>query len=309
MSVLMRKLWACLIVLLCVPALQAATQVPSAQLSAAEKSAVDAMVLPVPPAWVGDLDGMRERRTVRILVPYSKTFYLLDRGRQHGIVFEFGRAFEEWLNKTRPLGHKAQRWQVIFIPTARNELMPKLLAGYGDIAAGGLTVTEARLQTVDFSDPVVKDVSEGIVTGPGAPVINKLEDLAGQDVYVRPSSSYFEHLLALNTRFEAQGLEPVNIMPVNENLETEDILQMVNAGLFGITVADSYIAELWQPLYTDLLIHDAFYLQQGNQLSWALRKNSPQLLQAANEFIKGHKMGTEFGNIMLKRYFKKISGC
>lgn len=56
-------------------------ELPPAQLSAQEESEVDAMVLPVPQAWVGDFDGMRERRMVRILVPYSKTFYLIDRGR------------------------------------------------------------------------------------------------------------------------------------------------------------------------------------------------------------------------------------
>ena len=107
-----------------------------AQLSAQEESDIDAMVLPVPPAWVGDFDGMRERRMVRILVPYSKTFYLVDRGRQEGITYAFGKAFETWLNKNQPFADKAQRWQVMFLPTARNELLPKLLAGDGDIAAG-----------------------------------------------------------------------------------------------------------------------------------------------------------------------------
>lgn len=277
---------------------------PPAQLSAAEQSEVDAMVLPVPPAWIGDLDGMRASRTVRILVPYSKTFYMVDRGQQQGVAYEYGKAFETWLNAKRPLGKKSQRWQVMFIPTARNELLPRLLAGDGDIAAGGLTQTAGRLQTVDFSEPVYSDVHEVFVTGPGAPKLTRLEDLAGQEVYVRPSSSYFEHLLALSKRLEAQGLAPLEVMPANENLETEDLLQMVNAGLLGITVADSYIAQLWQPLYSDLAIHDGFPLHTGGKVGWALRKNSPQLLSALNEFNKSHKVGSEFGNIMQRRYFK-----
>ncbi|WP_394354771.1 transglycosylase SLT domain-containing protein [Aquipseudomonas alcaligenes] len=277
---------------------------PPAQLSAAEKSEVDAMVLPVPPAWIGDLDGMRASRTVRILVPYSKTFYMVDRGQQQGVAYEYGKAFEAWLNAKRPLGKKSQRWQVMFIPTARNELLPKLLAGYGDIAAGGLTQTTGRLQTVDFTDPVYSDVHEVFVTGQDSPKLTRIEDLAGQEVYVRPSSSYFEHLVELNQRFEAQGLAPLKIMPANENLETEDLLQMVNAGLFGITVADGHIAQLWQPLYSDLVIHDGFPLHKGGKLGWALRKNSPQLLAALNDFNKSHKIGSEFGNIMMRRYFK-----
>lgn len=281
-----------------------AENLPPAQLTATEESEVDAMVLPVPPAWIGDLNGMRESRTVRILVPYSKTFYLVDRGRQQGIAYEYGKALEKWLNQNQPFAQKTLRWQVMFIPTARNELLPRLLSGYGDIAAGGLTITAGRRQTVDFVDPAISDVRETIVTGPGAPAIARLEDLAGQEVWVRPSSSYFEHLVALNQRFKEQGLAPVKVMPANENLETEDLLQMVNAGLYGITVADRYIAELWQPLYTDMLIHDRFYLHEGGQAGWAIRKNSPQLMAALNAFTKQHKSGTEFGNIMIKRYFK-----
>lgn len=277
---------------------------PPAQLSAAEQSEVDAMVLPAPPAWIGDLDDMRASRVVRILVPYSKTFYMIDRGQQQGVAYEYGKAFEAWLNAKRPLGKKSQRWQVMFIPTARHELLPKLLAGYGDIAAGGLTQTAGRMQTVDFSDPVYSDGQEVFVTGPGAPQLRRIEDLAGQEVYVRPSSSYFEHLVELNKRFEAQGLAPLKIMPANENLETEDLLQMVNAGLFGITVADHHIAKLWQPLFSDLRLHEDFPLSRGGKLGWALRKNSPQLKAALNEFIQKHKVGSEFGNIMIRRYFK-----
>ena len=280
---------------------------PPPQLSVSETSEVDAMVLPVPPAMIGDLDSMQKTRTVRILVPYSKTFYQVDRGKQQGIAYEYGKAFEKWLNKHKPFAEKSHSWRVMFIPTARNELLPKLLAGIGDLAAGGLTVTEGRLQTVDFSDPVSNDVKEAIVTGPESPTISRLEDLSAQEVFVRPSSSYFEHLVALNQRFQEQGLAPIKIMPANENLETEDLLQMINAGLYGITIADRYIAELWRPLYTELQIKEGFYLHEGGELSWALRKNSPQLKQALNAFTKEHKIGTEFGNIMQRRFFKNTS--
>ena len=36
--------------------------------------------LPALKAWTGDLDGMKSRRVVRILVPYSKTIYFIDKG-------------------------------------------------------------------------------------------------------------------------------------------------------------------------------------------------------------------------------------
>ena len=119
---------------------------------------------------------------------------------------------------------------------------------------------------------------------------------------MRASSSYFEHLVALNERFKAQGLAPVKIMPANENLETEDLLQMVNAGLYGMTVADQHIAQLWQSLYTDMQIQAGVYLHQGGKLSWALRKSSPQFQQVLSAFVKEHKIGSEFGNISMRRF-------
>lgn len=278
---------------------------PPDHLNSTEESEVDAMVLPLPPPRLGDLAAMREIRAVRILVPYSKTFYLLDRGQQLGVTYEYGKAFENWLNKHRPLSGKSMRWHVVFIPTVRDQLFPRLLSGLGDIAAGALTITSKRLKFVDFSEPVVSDVREMIVTGPDSPRIVKLEDLAGQEVYVHKSSSYFEHLLALNQRFKAEGLAPIKIIPANTNLEPEDLLQMVNAGLLGITVVDDHIAELWRPLYTGLVIHDEFALHEGGDIGWALRKNSPELKQALDQFTRQHKLGTEFGNIMQRHFFSK----
>jgi len=32
--------------------------------------------------WIGDFDQMAEKRQIRVLVAFSKTFYFLDRGRQ-----------------------------------------------------------------------------------------------------------------------------------------------------------------------------------------------------------------------------------
>ncbi|MFZ6048963.1 transglycosylase SLT domain-containing protein [Pseudomonas sp. CR3202] len=281
-----------------------AEDLPSVELSAAEEAEVDAMVLPVPRIWTGDFKGMRERRLVRILVPYSKTFYAVDRGRQLGISYEIGRAFVDWLDKKYPLKSKSLRWRVLFIPVARNELLPKLVAGVGDVSAGGLAITGTRLEAVDFSEPFAKGIREALVTGPGSQPLTKIEDLSGMEITVRPSSSYYEHLLALNEDFEKRGLAPVKIKPADENLESEDLLEMVNAGLIGATVIDRYIAEIWQSMLTQLVIHDAFYLRDDTEIAWAVRKGSPQLLKVLSEFAKGHKLGTAFGNALRNKYVK-----
>ncbi len=275
---------------------------PNVELTPAEETEIDAMVLSVPNTWIGDLDGMRKRRLVRVLVPYSKTFYHIDRGRQGGTAYETGKALEDWLNKKQPFQNKSLRWRVMFIPVARDKLMPSLLEGIGDIAAGGLSITAGRLKTVDFATPFATGIRETLISGPHGKPIGKLEELAGEEVMVRASSSYFEHLNDLNLQFKEQGLEAIKVIPADENLESEDLLEMVNAGLINATVVDRYLAAIWQPLYKDMVVHDEFYLRKDSELAWAIRKNSPQLKAMLAGFVKQHKVGTVFGNTLVNRY-------
>jgi len=53
---------------------QAKPAAPAA--SAAAKAAHGALIRP----WTGDLDGMVKRRVIRVLTPYSKTHYFVDKG-------------------------------------------------------------------------------------------------------------------------------------------------------------------------------------------------------------------------------------
>ncbi|MGF6090517.1 transglycosylase SLT domain-containing protein [Pseudomonas sp. 18173] len=286
---------------------QTLPELPAVALTPAEEAEVQSLVLPVPEDWLGDFEGMRERRLIRILVPYSKTFFELDRGRQRGLAYELGKGLEAWLNKTQPYAKKSMQWRVMFIPTARNELMPKLAKGVGDIAAGGLTITDERLKAVDFSDPFAVNIPEVLVTGPGSKPFAKIEDLAGQEVTVRASSSYYEHLQALNASFKEKGLAPIELKAADENLESEDLLQMVNAGLLKATVVDRYIAVIWSPLYTDMKVHDKAFLHENSQFAWAIRKDSPQLKSQLAGFVKTHKVGTTFGNSLRTKYVTNSS--
>jgi len=299
-----------LVVLLCwldTALAQNPPDLPPVELTAAETAEVQKLVLPVLPDWTGDFEGMRERRLIRVLVPYSKTFFELDRGRQRGLTYELGKGLEAWLNKTQPYAKKSMQWRVMFIPTPRNELMPKLMEGVGDIAAGGLTVTEARLKDVDFTDPFAVNIPEILVSAPGSKPLQKLEDLSGQEITVRASSSYYEHLQALSTSFKEQGLAPIDLKAADENLESEDLLQMVNAGLLKATVVDRYIAKIWAPLYTDMKIHDEIALHDNSEFAWAIRKDSPQLKSQLAEFVKTHKVGTTFGNSLRTKYVTNSS--
>ena len=250
--------------------------------------------------WSGDFDGMVARRRIRALVPYSRTFYFLDGGTQRGLTYELLKAFEERLNADLGLG--AVDVEVVVIPVSRDRLIPGLLEGLGDIAAGNLTITPEREALVDFSRPILTDVSEILVTGPSAPEVAALDDLSGATVHVRRSSSYYSSLLRLSTAFDSAGNAPIELVPADEHLEDEDLLELVNAGLLPMIVMDNHKAEFWAQFFPDIGLHPEVAVNTGGEIAWAFREDSPGLEAAINAFIADSGKGSLLGNILYNRY-------
>jgi membrane-bound lytic murein transglycosylase MltF len=269
---------------------------PAAPVSEERRITEIESILPLPKAWSGDLDGMLERRLLRVLVPYSKTLYFQDQGQARGIVHDSGVELEKWLNRKH--GNKTLPIRVIFIPTARTHLLQDLIDGHGDIAAGNLTITPEREKIVDFTETGGKDVSEIVVTGPSAPEIHNLTDLGGMSIYVRRSSSYYEHLIKLQ---KARGIA-LKIIPADEILEDEDLLEMVNAGLLPMAIVDDHKARFWAQFFDEITLREDLSIHQGGMIAWAIRKNSPLLTAELNEFgrVEGRQKGLT--NMLLKRY-------
>jgi len=269
--------------------------------AAESDSAPEGSLLEMKP-WIGDFDEMAKRRTIRALVVYSKTFYFLDQGRQRGATYELLKQFEKLINQK--LKTKTLKLRILFIPVRRDQLIPWLIEGRGDIAAANLTITPQRQSQVDFSDPLISDVKELLVTGPAAPPIKDLGDLAGKEIHVRPSSSYYESLTQLNESFRQTGKSKMNLVAADETFEDEDLLEMVNAGLIPMIVMDSHKAHFWEQIFDNIKVHPTITVRNGGEIAWSFRKDSPKLKAVVNEFVKGHKRGTLLGNIILKRYLR-----
>jgi membrane-bound lytic murein transglycosylase MltF len=272
-----------------------------AAVGVSETGAVES-VLNIAQKWTGDFDGMAERTLIRALVPYSKTFYFLDGADQRGLTYDLLREFEKYINKK--LRKKTLRIRLVVIPTKRDRLLPALAEGVGDIAAGNLTITPERQKRVDFSDPQLTGVEEIVVTGPKAPPVHSIEDLAGREIHVRASSSYYESLQRLNAQFKKKGKKQIRLVLADEYLEDEDLLEMMNARLIPMIVIDRHKGEFWAQIFKDLTLHPEIKVRTDGKIGWAIRKNSPKLKEEINGFMKTHRKGTLMGNILFKRYLE-----
>lgn len=255
--------------------------------------------------WRGDLDGMIERRVIRVLVVSGSPQFFYFKGKPRGLVSELLALFQRDLNSS--LGRRLDQVEVVPMPVSRDRLVPALLSGQADLVAADLTITDARSGLVDFSVPFATGVDEIVVFAPGLGAgVKTLDGLAGESVYVRKSSSYYEHLSFLNANFLNRGKEAINIIEANELLRTEDILEMVNGGLVSATVVDSYKAAYWSAVFPEMVLRDDLVVHGGGEIAWAFRKDSPKLAAAVNEFLRGHRQGTLVGNVLIDRYLGNL---
>ena len=253
----------------------------------------------------GDLEEQIKRRSIRVGVPFNRTFYFIVEGEQRGMAYESLTLFEKELNEARKTGN-LNKVHVVFVPLPRDLLLPALVDGKVDMVAAMLTVTPERRKIVEFSEPTRTNVSEVVVTGPGAPPIASVDDLAGKEVFVRKSSSYHASLVALNEKLKARGKPEVVIDAAPEVLEDDDLLEMVNAGLVPIVVVDDYLAEFWSKIFTDVRVHRDVALRSGGSLAVAVRKENPQLRSAVNAWLKKHGKGDAFRNVIERRYLGDV---
>jgi len=255
--------------------------------------------------WHGDYDGMVERRIIRALVPFGGYQFYYEDGQPRGASYELLQRLEEYLNKEA--GRRNVKIYVVAIPMSRDELVPALLDGHADLIAADLTITPERSRIITFARPMLTNVNEVVVTGPGAAPLKSLDDLSGTSIVVRQSSSYFEHLGQLSADFASRALEPPDIRLADEILEAEDLLEMVNGGIIPITVMDDYKARFWAGVFPNINVREDLSINEGGSIAWAMRNDSPVLEATIKGFLRKYGKGTMIGNDTYNRYLSSAS--
>jgi len=233
--------------------------------------------------WTDDFEELLNRRVIRMLVPYGRTLFFQDRGTVYGATVHAAQLLETWINRTFETGRRPL--VVALIPTSRERLLDDLLSGRGDIAAGDISVTPDRAKRVAFTVPLRRDVKEIVVTRADAAPIADAGALSDMAVAVQDGTSFQQSLVALNQHLEEARKLPVRVLTVPATLESEDMMEMVAAGLLPAMVADDWIAELWTTLVPGLRLQSTAVLREGADIAWAVRPGNPKLLATLNDAI------------------------
>lgn len=236
--------------------------------------------------YLDDLDGIKARKTLRMITRNSPATYFLWRGELMGYEYELMKIFANRHNL---------RLEVEVAP-ADADLFDMLKNGEGDVIAAAVTVTDERKGLGVSFTRKYHSIHEQLVTHQGAPPLDSLNAVNGRTFTIRPDHAYWQTAEAL----QADGYQ-LTLKPASSDLMTSDLLAQVAAGELDATIADSHLVAVEHTYSPEL--SPGLLLEPERPLGWVVRQDNPQLLAELNTFIGKQYRGRLF-NVTYNKYFR-----
>ncbi|MCP4874316.1 MAG: transporter substrate-binding domain-containing protein, partial [Gammaproteobacteria bacterium] len=226
----------------------------------------------------GDLDAIKKRRVLRVMLRNNAASYFLYRGELMGFEYELAREFADY---------HGLRLEVV-VPPSHRELTTWLLEGRADIAMGFIEPDkQQRRLGVEFSRPYHYARQHIVVHHDDS--ANSLAELDHRTIFVRHHSRYWERL----SNLQEEGAR-FSLRATDDGIETEQLIQMVSRGKYKATLTDEHLLDI--ELAKGVAVRSAYVLDDQVAHSVALRKRNPKLKKALDEFIK-RVYKSEFYNV------------
>jgi membrane-bound lytic murein transglycosylase F len=245
-----------------------------------------------------DLDAIKRRGVLKAIVVGGPTSFFVYRGQTMGFEYELLQKFTEHIGVDLE----------IIIAKDFNVLGEWLNTGKGDIVAHAFAPTKTRKKTFSFTNYLY--LTQQVLVQRKPKNWRKLKlheidktlkkdviELINDTVSVRNYSSY---KMRLENLMEEIGGDII-IDKVDSNITTDELIEKVSSGEIKYTIADNTLAEMHAFHYKNLDVSTPVSLSQ--KASWVLRKNSSQLKNALNQWIKKTKRTSDFHTIY-NRYYK-----
>ena len=251
-----------------------------------------------------DLDEMAKRRAIRVGVTFNRTHYFIDGGQERGLTYEALKSFEKDLNERFKTG--TLKIHVIPVPMSRDQLSPALAGGKVDMVAAMVTVRPELEKLAAFSDPTRTGVNQVVVTGPGAPALASIDDLAGREVFVRKASAYHETLTGVSAQLQGtrQGADrhPRCAGRARGRRHPRNGQRWPDADHRRRRLSGKF----WEQVFTQITVRPDLAVRTGGNLAVAFRKENPQLRATVNQWLASHGKGDTFRAVVEQRYLKNL---
>lgn len=233
-----------------------------------------------------DLETIRSSKVLRVLVNQSRNSSGDVKGQEIGIEYQRLQAFEQYLN-----GHARNGQKVTFkiIPKAKNQLLAALQRGEGDLVAPGELLDTSSARGIDAGEPIIRDVPLILVGVRGGRSYRNVEQLSGRTLSLPAGSMADEALYQVNQQLALRKLAPVRIEWVDPSLAVEDVLEMVQAGIYPLTLVEQPIAERWARVMPRLRLDRSLTLRTHDNISWFVRQDATRLRASVDDFLKTYK--------------------
>ena len=240
-----------------------------------------------PEIWSGSYSEMLQRGEIRLAVPYDRTIYVNDKGTPRGLAVEVSKGLAKWINTKYASQLKGKAVSIKMVPVVGIDLLNSVTSGRADIALGDIGLYEpipnAQNLLINHASEAEQEV---LVTGPSSPVLQKAADLSGQTVYGSRNTNFHTTLSALNKELKRDGKLPVNLISPLGDLDEEDLLEMLNAGLISYVIIGDWKFKLWQSIYKNIVVHENLSAKDAGWAGWVVRANNQDLNQDLQSFYQ-----------------------
>ncbi|WP_313202177.1 transglycosylase SLT domain-containing protein [Pseudomonas sp.] len=239
----------------------------------------------VPVNSARDLQQIRSTKVLRVLVNQSRNSSGEIKGEPVGIEYYRLRGLEHYLNARAGDG---QQISLKIIPRAKEQLLGALQRGEGDLAAPGELLDPALTGGVNSSAPVLDQVPLLLVGRKGERSYTRAEQLSGRTVALTSASAAGAVIQQLNQQLALRKRAPIKIEWVDATLAVEDVLEMVQAGIYPLTMVERPIAQRWARVMPNLRLDTRVQLGQPQAMRWYVRRDATMLLATVDRFLQGY---------------------
>ena len=248
-----------------------------------------------------DLAQIRSSKVLRVLVNQSRNSSGQVQGQPIGVEYHRLHAFEQYLNG---YAGKGQAVTIKVIPKAKEQLLAALQRGEGDLAAPGELIDPPATSSLVASSAVQANVPLVLVGKKGNRRYQHVEQLAGKTLALSAGSAAGDAIATINQKLVLRKLAPIKVEWVDPSLAVEDVLEMVQAGVYPLTVVEQPIAERWGKVMPRLRIDRRVVVGRAGGMHWYVRGDAPLLRASIDRFLVDYRPPADQDAAFVKVYRK-----